>query len=300
MLEAVNRNKIKSGFIVAFVIAFLFAVFYFIGYYTNLGFYAIPLAVCISIATSFGSYYYSDKIILRISRAHEADPVTERRVRDAMEGLCLAAGLPMPKVYIMEDSVPNAFATGRNPQHAVVCVTTGLLERLDYYELEGVLAHELAHIKNYDILLSTIVTVMVGMIVIISDYFSRALFWGYGRKQRENNSNNTGQLIIFLIGLVFIVLSPIFGQLMKLALSRRREYLADATAVEFTRNPQGLIGALTKLDASQGQGVKSATNATENLYIVSPLRAKDGSKKSALFSTHPPIEARIAALQKIR
>ena len=202
-----------------------------------------------------------------------------------------------PKLYVVDDPQPNAFATGRNPQNSVICVTTGLLEKMDYYELEGVVAHELSHIKNYDIRLSAVVSVMVGFIVMLADFVSRALFWGRGR-----DSDEKGNPILMLIGLICLILAPIFGTLMQLALSRRREFLADASAVELTRNPDGLISALQKLDSDPNE-LKSANNATAYMYIVSPFKAnaKDGKKKkSSLFSTHPSIEDRIEAIRNLK
>ena len=209
----------------------------------------------------------------------------------------VTAGLPKkPDLYVVEDAQPNAFATGRNPKHAVICVTTGLLEKLDYYELEGVLAHEMSHIKNYDILLSAVVSVMVGFIVILSDWFTRISFYG-GRRGRDRDNDNNGNAIIMLIGLIFLILAPIFGQLMQLAISRKREFLADATAIEFTRNPDGLISALEKISADPNE-LKVANKATENMYIANPFRNK--KKSSDLWSTHPSTEARIEALRNLK
>lgn len=302
MFEAIRKNKVKTALIVAVTTAFLMLIVYFIAYYTGLGAYAVPLAVGIALISSWASYYYSDKIILSISGARPADQTSDKMVRDAIEGLCIASGLPMPKVYIVDDPVANAFATGRNPENAVVCVTTGLLQKLDYYELEGVLAHELAHIGNRDILLSTIVTVMVGIVVILSDIWTRAMFWGGGRRRDSDREGGGTQAIIMVIGLVFLILAPIAGQMMKMALSRNREFLADATAAEFTRNPEGLARALEKLGA-QNQPVARATNATSNLYIVNPLKAakgEEGGGLGILFSTHPPIKKRIEALRNIK
>ena len=199
-----------------------------------------------------------------------------------------------PKLYIVEDAQPNAFATGRNPENAVICVTTGLLDKLEYYELEGVIAHEMAHIKNYDIRLSAVVSVMVGFVVMLSDWFTRITFWG-GTRDRDDDSK--GNAILMLIGLVFLILSPIFGKLMQLAISRKREYLADATAIEFTRNPDGLISALQKISGDPNE-LKVANNATENMYIASPFRGKKSS--SSLWSTHPSIEDRVEALRNLK
>ena len=197
----------------------------------------------------------------------------------------------------MEDAQPNAFATGRNPEHSIICVTTGLLEKLDYYELEGVTGHELAHIKNYDILLSAVVTVMVGLVVMLADIMTRAFFWGGLRDNDNDDSRANG--ILMLVGLIFLILSPIFAQLMKLAVSRRREFLADATSVQFTRNPQGLISALRKLEDDQSP-LKTANSSTAHMYIVSPFKKKDKRSSSSLWSTHPSTEDRIAALEKLK
>lgn len=211
---------------------------------------------------------------------------------------CLHWNLPSdlsctPKLYIIEDAQPNAFATGRNPENAVICVTTGLLDKLEYYELEGVIAHEMAHIKNYDIRLSAVVSVMVGFVVMLSDWFTRLTFWG-GTKDKDNDSK--GNSILMLVGFIFLILSPIFGKLMQLALSRKREFLADATAIEFTRNPDGLISALQKISNDPNQ-LNVANNATENMYILNPFR---GKKSSTLWSTHPSIENRIEAIKNLK
>ena len=214
-----------------------------------------------------------------------------------LDSLVISAGLQeKPQLYVIEDAQPNAFATGRNPKHAVICVTTGLLEKLEYYELEGVLAHEMSHIKNYDILLSAVVSVMVGFVVILSDWFTRISFYG-GRRGRDRDNDNNGNAIVMLIGLIFLILAPIFGQLMQLAISRKREFLADATAVEFTRNPDGLISALEKISADPNE-LKVANKATENMYIANPFRNK--KKSSDLWSTHPSTEARIEALRNLK
>ena len=213
----------------------------------------------------------------------------------------ISSGLPArPRLYVVEDPQPNAFATGRNPEHAIICVTTGLLEKMEYYELEGVVAHEMAHIKNYDILLSAVVTVMVGFIVILSDIFTRSFLWGGGRRSSKSK-NDSGNGILMLIGLVLLIFAPILGKIMQMALSRRREFLADSTAVEFTRNPDGLINALRKLDSDPNE-LSVANKATENMYIVNPFKknADDKKKKASLFSTHPSIDDRIEALQNIK
>ena len=238
MFENVRKNKFESGIIVAIFIVVITLIVYYICHALNLGTMSIVIALIFSIASAWGSYYYSDKIVLSVNKARPATKEEDLKLVNILDALMVTSGLPLkPRLYVVDDAQPNAFATGRNPQNAVICVTTGLLEKLDYYELEGVIAHEMSHIKNYDIRLSCIVSVMVGFIVMISDMFSRALFWG-GLRDDDNDSDNRGNAILMVIGLVFLILSPIFGSLMQLALSRKREFLADSTAVEFTRNPE--------------------------------------------------------------
>lgn len=265
--------------------------------YFDLGIYSIIIAVIFSILSTWSSYYFSDKIVLRLNNARPATKEEYQQLVNILESLIVSSGVQyMPKLYVVEDKQPNAFATGRDPEHSVICVTTGLLQKLDYYELEGVVAHELAHIKNYDIRLSAVVSVMVGFIVMISDLFSRIFYYGGFRSKDDDNKSNG---IIMLIGFIFILLSPIFGQLMKLALSRRREFLADATAVEFTRNPDGLISALEKISGDPNQ-LDYANNATENMYIVNPFRDKSHKEKTSIWSTHPSTADRIEALRNLK
>ncbi|MCI8384468.1 MAG: M48 family metallopeptidase [Clostridia bacterium] len=301
MFENSKKNKIESGIIVSIFIVVVTLIVYYVCHALNLGAFSVVFALVFSIATAWGSYYYSDKIVLSLNHARPATKEEDLKIVNILDSLMITSGLSSkPKLYVTEDPQPNAFATGRNPENAVICVTTGLLDKLDYYELEGVIAHELSHIKNYDIRLSCIVSVMVGFIVMLSDLFSRALFWGGLKNDRDSDSK--GNAILMIIGLIFLILSPIFGSLMQLALSRKREFLADSTAVEFTRNPDGLISALQKLDRDQNQ-LSTANSATANMYIVSPFKAntKEGKKKSSsLWSTHPSIEDRIEALRNIK
>ena len=300
MFESIKKNKIESGVIVGIFIIVITLIVYYICHALELGTFSIVIALIFSIATAWGSYYYSDKIVLSINKARPATKEEDLKIVNILDALMVTSGLShKPRLYVVDDVQPNAFATGRDPENSVICVTTGLLEKLDYYELEGVIAHELSHIKNYDIRLSCVVSVMVGFMVMLSDLFSRILFWG-GAKDRDSDSKGNG--ILMIIGLIFLILSPIFGSLMQLALSRKREFLADATAVEFTRNPEGLISALQKLDADSNQ-LKTANSATANMYIVNPFKknTKEGKKKSSsLWSTHPSIEDRIEALRNIR
>lgn len=298
MFESVRKNKFESGIIVAIFIVVITLIVYYICHALNLGTMSIIIALIFSIASAWGSYYYSDKIVLSVNRARPATKEEDLKLVNILDALMVTSGLPVkPRLYVVEDAQPNAFATGRNPQNAVICVTTGLLEKLDYYELEGVIAHEMSHIKNYDIRLSCIVSVMVGFIVMISDMFSRALFWG-GIRDNDSDSDSKGNAILMIIGLVFLILSPIFGSLMQLALSRKREFLADSTAVEFTRNPEGLISALEKLENDPNE-LEYANSATANMYIVNPFK-KNGKKKTTnIWSTHPSTADRIEALRNL-
>lgn len=297
MFEDIKKNKIKSWFIVLLFLAFIAVIVYYICMALDLGELSIIIAMIFAIVSTWGSYYYSDKIVLKLNNPRPATREEDLKLVNILDSLVISAGLPeKPQLYVIEDAQPNAFATGRNPKHAVICVTTGLLEKLDYYELEGVLAHEMSHIKNYDILLSAVVSVMVGFVVILSDWFTRISFYG-GRRGRDGDNDNNGNAIIMLIGLIFLILAPIFGQLMQLAISRKREFLADATAIEFTRNPDGLISALEKISADPNE-LKVANKATENMYIANPFRNK--KKSSDLWSTHPSTEARIEALRNLK
>ena len=299
MFESVRKNKFESGIIVAIFIVVITLIVYYICHALNLGTMSIVVALIFSIASAWGSYYYSDKIVLSVNKARPATKEEDLKLVNILDALMVTSSLPVkPRLYVVDDAQPNAFATGRNPENAVICVTTGLLEKLDYYELEGVIAHEMSHIKNYDIRLSCIVSVMVGFIVMISDMFSRALFWG-GIRDNDSDSDSKGNAILMVIGLVFLILSPIFGSLMQLALSRKREFLADSTAVEFTRNPEGLISALEKLENDPNE-LEYANSATANMYIVNPFK-KNGKKKTTnIWSTHPSTADRIDALRNLR
>ena len=299
MFEDIKKNKVKSGFIVSIFILMITLIIYYICMALDFsGPMAIFIALAFSLLTSFASYYNSDKIILSVTKARPATEEEDRKIVHILDALMISSGLShRPRLYVVEDSQPNAFATGRNPEHSIICVTTGLLEKLEYYELEGVIAHEMGHIKNYDILLTSVITGMVGFLVMVSDLFSRSLFY---RGSRDRDDDNKGNAILMIIGLVLLILSPILGKIMQMALSRNREYLADATAAEITRNPQGLISALRKLDSDPNE-LQYANKATANLFIVTPFKnKKDGKKKAGLFDTHPSIDDRIEALQNIQ
>ena len=300
MFHNIRKNKIESGVIIGIFIIVVTLIIYYICNTLNLGNLSIFIALTISILSAWGSYYYSDKIVLASCKARKATKEEDQQLVNILDALMITADLPKkPDLYVVDDMQPNAFATGRNPEHAVVCVTTGLLEKLDYYELEGVLAHEVSHIKNYDIMLSAIISVLVGFIVMLSDMFARIFIFG-GTKDRDSDNKANG--ILMIIGLICLILSPIFGTLMQLALSRKREFLADATAASLTRNPDGLISALEKISSDPNE-LETANSATANMYIVNPFRKngeKGKRKKSSIWSTHPSTEARIEALRNFR
>ncbi|MCI9084592.1 MAG: M48 family metallopeptidase [Bacilli bacterium] len=290
ILRDVRRNKWKTGLIITLFFVFITLLIYFLSLFLFDSVYiAAIIGVVFASISAFVSYYNSDKMILHVNGARPATREEFLQLNVSLESLCISAGLPLPKLYVMDTPALNAFATGRNPEHAVVCVTTGLLEKLDKYELEGVLAHELSHIKNYDILVSTIAIIMVGFVSILSDIFSRSLIYG------NRDSDNKAGAILMIVGLVFIILSPIFATLLKLAISRNREYLADASAVQIARNKEGLINALEKLE-SENEPI-DVNKATESLFIVNPLK---GNKKDSLWSTHPSTSNRIEKLQNIQ
>lgn len=295
MYEDIKTNKIKSGIVVFGFILMVTLIIYFICMAFDLGVFSIIFALIFSCVSAYASYYNSDKIILSMSKARPATHEEDQKLVNILDTLMISSGLESkPRLYVVEDSQPNAFATGRNPENSVICVTTGLLEKLNYYELEGVIAHEMSHIKNYDIRLSAVVTVMLGLIVMLSDMFSRWTF----RSSRKSDDDSKANGILMIVGLILLILAPIFGQLMQLAISRRREYLADATAIEFTRNPDGLISALQKLDSDPDE-LEVANSSTAHMYIVCPLKDKK-KKSSSLFSTHPPIEDRIEAIKNLK
>ena len=293
ILEEVRKNKISSFFIVSIFIIVIMIGVYSICMYFDLGPLSIVFALAFSIIPSVISYYNCDKMVLALNGARPATKEQDLLIDTILENLCIASGLPKPKLYVIQDNALNAFATGRNPENAVICLTTGIIEKLNKYELEGVIAHELSHIKNYDILLSTIVSVFVGLVVILSDFFSR---WAFRSSRRDNDNSKSGA-IFALISIVFIILAPIFATLMQLAISRKREYLADASAVEITRNPDGLIDALTKI-SDDPVSLKTANKSTAHLFIANPFKQK--REKDNLMSTHPSITNRINALRNIK
>lgn len=287
-----SSNVTKTWLLVGVFLSVVIGFGYFLSvYYNNPN--IVIVAIIFSIVMNITSYWYSDKIALSVARAIPADEKKYMELHRIVENLAISAGLPKPRVYILPEAAPNAFATGRNANHAAVAVTQGLLEMLDRSELEGVIAHELAHIGNKDILLQSMIAVLVGFIAILSDMFSRALLFGGG-----DNSENKGGNMLAIVGIVFIILSPIIATLIQLAISRKREYLADATGALITRYPEGLASALKKI-SSYNKPLTHASNATAHMYISNPFGAKAAQGFAHLFMTHPPAEKRIAALQQM-
>jgi heat shock protein HtpX len=267
------------------------------------GWVGVLIALVVAGGLAFASYWNSDKVALAMSRAKPADPEEYKRLHNLVEGLCIAGGLPMPRLYVIDDAAPNAFATGRNPRHAAVAVTTGLLEKMNRVELEAVLAHELCHIKNYDILVSTLAVTMVGAVVLVSDIGIRSLWWNGGRARRDDRqAGNPFGLVLLVVALVALITAPLLARLLQFAVSRQRESLADVSAISLTRYPPGLISALEKL-RSDDTVVHASSRATAHLWIEEPIAVSPEqgrlSKLNKLFATHPPLDERIAALREL-
>jgi len=293
MYSQIDSNKRKTVLLVAIFLVFITALGWFIGVYLNYGYGIFVFAVVFSVLTSLVSYYKGDSIALSSTKARLTKKEDNPYVYRMVENLCITAGTPTPKVYIIDSPALNAFATGRDPQHASIALTTGIISALKNEELEGVIAHELSHIKNYDIRLMTIVVVLVGMIALISNFFFRARLFG---GKRDSGGRGGGQLggIIMIIGLALLILSPIIAELIKLAISRKREYLADASGALLTRYPEGLARALEKISQSNVP-LATASSATAHLFISNPLKS---GTFSSFFSTHPPIEERVKKLRE--
>lgn len=294
--DRIDANKRETVYIMLGFIAVVSAIGYFIGQYwgNGSGTFFMGIALIFSGISGFISYYESDRIVLAISGAHEVKETDNHYLHNLVENLCIGAGLPKPKIYMINDTAMNAFATGRDPQHAVICYTSGIVEGLSKLELEGVTAHELSHIGNYDIRLMSIVSILVGSVVLLSDWFTRGMFYGGSRKRNDNN----GSGILMLVGFVLILLSPVIATLIKLALSRQREYLADASGALLTRYPKALADALRKISGDK-EILEAANGATAHLYITNPLKGEQGGFMAGLFSTHPPVAERIRRLENM-
>ncbi|MCD6450764.1 MAG: zinc metalloprotease HtpX [Acidobacteria bacterium] len=294
--DEIERNKRKSYFLMM-LFGFLVVVLgYLIGQVWGLGYYGVVIAGVIALIMLLVSYYRGDEVVLALSRAKRVYYEDDPRLFNVVEEMKIAAGLPtLPKIYIIEDTAPNAFATGRDPWHASIAVTRGLLNKLNREELQGVIAHEISHIRNYDIRFAMIAGILLGVVAMISDAFLRSMF--YGRRKRKVSVKGQGGVVILVIAILAAILAPIFAKLLQMAISRKREFLADASAVELTRNPRGLANALRKI-ASDPEPLEVANRATQHLYIVNPVK-KIGMKAKSLFSTHPPTEARIRILESM-
>ena len=297
-----SANRRDSVFLVVIVLLVFAVLGYVIGYALSGdpsgAIVVTSVALGVGILTSIGSYFGGDKMVLAASRAKQVDQQSAPQLMNVVQEMAVAAGVPMPKVYVIDDTAPNAFATGRDPQHASVAVTTGLLQKLDREELQGVLGHELSHVRNFDIRFTLLVAVLVGSIALLSQFFLRFTFWGGGGRSRDRNGGG-GALaaIMFVVAIILAILAPIFAQLVQLAVSRQREYLADASSVELTRNPHGLESALAKI-ASDQEVLEVANGATQHLYFTNPIK-KFEQRSSSLFSTHPPIVDRINRLRAL-
>ena len=297
--DRISVNRRNSVFLIVCFLAFVTVFGYIIGY-AWIGdpvgaIFGLVLAFVVGIISGLATYYGGDRMVLAASRAKEVTHEDAPVLFNVVEEMAIAGGLPMPKVYIIEDSAPNAFATGRDPEHASIAVTSGLLNKLNRDELQGVIAHEMSHVGNYDIRYAMLVGILVGTTVLISDFFLRGLWFGGGRGGRREGGGGNLQLIMVIIAIVLAILAPLFARLLQLSISRQREYLADATAVQLTRNPKGLADALQKISGDR-EVLEVANRATAHLYIVNPIKRFEKRSKG-LFSTHPPIEERIKILR---
>jgi heat shock protein HtpX len=298
MYEQIRKNRRASWLLAGLVVALLAALGFAIGYATiggtSGGIGLLGVFGVVAIAWSIIGYYAGDKMVLTVSGAHKVTHAEAPQLYNVVEEMTIAAGLPqVPAVYILDEASPNALATGRDPQHASIAVTRGLLERLDREELQGVIAHEMSHIRNYDIRFQTLVGILVGMIALIADFFLRWSFWGGGRRRGSDSGGDQAGAILAIVAIVLAILAPMAAYAVQFAVSRRREYLADASAVELTRNPLGLARALTRI-ASDPAPLRHANRATAHLYIENPL--KKTKEVTGVFDTHPPVQKRIAVL----
>ena len=298
MYTSISANKRNSFFITIAITAFLIVLGYLIGTYWGSSYAGVGISFLLALIMSLAAYYSGDKMVLAISRAKRIEKRDYPQLFNVIEELSVAGGLPMPAIYVIDDTAPNAFATGRNPQHASVAITTGLMQKLNRDELQGVMAHELSHVGNRDILYATMVGVLVGSIAMISDFFLRSFFWSGGRRRRSDEKGGGIGAILVIVAIALAILAPICAKLLQLAVSRQREYLADASAAMLTRYPEGLASALEKI-AGDKEVLEVANRATQHLYIVNPIKPFE-KRASSLFSTHPPIGERITRLRAMK
>ena len=302
MYEQIAANRRKTILLIVGAIVLLGAVGYVLGLWYGSGPAGLVGAVALALVLSLGSFFGGDRLVLASTRAKEVTPQDQPRLHNIVEGLSIAAGIPKPRVYVIPEQAPNAFATGRNPEHASIAVTEGLLSTMNRVELEGVIGHELAHVVDRDILVGTVVATLVGAVILISEFFMRSWWWGGVRGRRGGDRGGGGiEAIIFAVGLVLLILAPIIAQIVRLAVSRQREFLADAQGALLTRYPPGLASALRKIGAASGIPMRSANNATAHLWLNQPSRIQGEGMGplEKLFSTHPPIEERIRRLEEM-
>jgi heat shock protein HtpX len=301
MFELIRANKRRSALLIAGFVLLLSAVGAAFGAFIGSGPVGTIIALVLSGAMAFASYWKADSIALAVSRAKPADPEEFARLHNLVEGLCIASGLPKPRVYIVDDPAPNAFATGRNPKHAAIAVTTGLLQKMNRVELEGVIAHELSHIRNYDILVSTLAVTLVGAVALLTNIAVRMMWWNGGRVRRDGDQRDGGNPVAIL-GFVLLIFAPLIAKAMQAAVSRKRETLADVSACQMTRYPPGLISALEKL-RDDTTVTHAASTATAHLWIEQPMSGVGDDGKmgrwNKMFDTHPPLEERIALLREL-
>ncbi len=295
MYDEIAANKRNSWILIITVALILVGIGFFAGEYWGSRYAGVALAVVIAAVSALAAYYGGAGMILTISRAKRIEKKDHPQLFNVVDELAIAGGLPMPAIFIIDDSAPNAFATGRDPEHASVAITTGLLDKLSRDELQGVMAHELSHVGNRDILFSMMVGIMVGSIVMVSDFFLRSVFWSRGGRKRDQKGN--AGAIMLVVALLFAIFAPLFAKLLQLAVSRQREYLADASAVKLTRYPEGLASALEKI-AGDKEVLEVANRATQHLYIVNPIKPFEKRAKG-LFSTHPPLEERVSRIREM-
>jgi heat shock protein HtpX len=301
MWDLYRKNTRRSILLIAGFVLVVLAMGWLFGYLFNGGFIGVGIAAIVATLMTWLSYRSGDKIVLAVSRAREVTHEQEPRLHNIVDGLSIAAGIPKPRVYVVEDSAPNAFATGRDPAHASIAATRGLLDKMNRVELEGVIGHELAHVKNRDTLVMAVAATLLGIVVLVSDWTLRAMFWGMGGRRRGRDGGGEGGAAVFaLVGLVLAILMPIIAQVIRATISRQRESLADVSGVQYTRYPPGLISALEKLRDDQTV-VRSASRATAALWIESPLQREQGffGWLNRLFNTHPPLDERIRILKEI-
>jgi heat shock protein HtpX len=300
--EQIASNRRRTWLLIVGAVILLGAVGYALGLIWQSGPAGLVIALVVAIALSIGSYAYGDRVILASTRARPVTPDEQPRLHNIVEGLSIAAGIPKPRVYVVPEVAPNAFATGRDPEHASIAVTDGLLKTMSRVELEGVVGHELAHVVDRDILVGTVVATLAGAVILLSEFFTRTWWWGgIGGRRGSDRGGGGFEAIIFAVGIVLLILAPIFAQIIRFSVSRQREYLADAQGALLTRYPPGLASALRKIGAASGIPMHSANNATAHLWLNQPSRV-EGERMGSLerlFSTHPPIEERIRRLEEM-